>query len=122
MFSEEEKKMIELLASVGEELESQDDAGYKVNKTQLRKLRRVYNWFAEKYDADPLKLVPHKERCSVSVHDWAFDFCGDDLTELLCILQDASTVYIDARDDGLVNIEILIPGVFEKIDNWSEED
>ena len=92
------------------------DDDYIINEKQAVRLVQIMNFFmdaAKKLGGhvEPLKLVPHEEHGGVTATFLVFDISGDDVKQFCNVMKHASTIGIEATDDGIC-IDCTVPNIF----------
>lgn len=90
---------------------------FKVNKPQLDKLTKVFNFFANMAtehsgEIEPLSLKASEIHGGVTATFPAFDIAGDDIKRFCDALECTSALSIDAMLSGDVCISVTVPDVF----------
>lgn len=103
-----------------QEMESRRNSDYEIDKTQMQKLTRAYEFFAEIAErdggvVDPLKLEPKAVSGGITAYFTVFYLSGDDMARFSEIVGDMSAISLDSTIDGDVCVSFNIPGVFKKI-------
>ena len=114
MTNEEYVRRLGILYQKVLDLRTDDD--YVVNQPQMDRLMSIMEFFldaAERLDGEvqPVKLIPREEHGGVTASFLVFDIYGDDVQKFCDVMRFASTIGIDATEDG-VCIECTVPNVF----------
>lgn len=103
--------------AVLQEIEKRNDEDYEVNKPQMAKLIRAYQFFKKVADRDhgtvePFDITPKMEHSGITAYFRVFLMTRDEMKEFAEIVGDMSSLYLDATLEGEVCISFNIPNVF----------
>ena len=111
----------ELLKGVYElflhDLESRNDDDYEVDKIQMAKLVRAYQFFSKLAKRDggrvePFDITPKMVHSGITAYFRVFYVALSEMEEFKEIVQDMTALTLDTTVDGEVCISFNIPNVF----------
>lgn len=101
--------------------QSIDPCNYELDQEQEFVFKEAYEFFeyiSKKYGGSVEEIDLPKGNLSkgLTAHSYLYDLYGNDLQRFIEVISDAYSVSMDADIDGMVNISIIIPGVYKRVD------
>ena len=110
--------VLELWREYNDYLETLDNKDYVINKPQMAKLLKLYDFFVKALENQSSRvelaaLVPKELHGGLDVHCNLLYLYGDLIKEFSEVITNASAISIDALLDGTVNISMTVPNVYK---------